>query len=66
MSGMAQEKKKLEEYLQEFPADREKVWNLLETYSKIPPDEIGNHLRDIVSSPWRKQVPQKYVTDGRN
>jgi len=51
MPGREQEKQRLEDYPQELPADRERVWNLLQTYSKIPPDEIEKHVRDIVSSP---------------
>ncbi|CAG8195048.1 unnamed protein product [Penicillium salamii] len=37
------------DYDEELPTDRAQTWTLLETYSKIPPDQIETHLKDIVS-----------------
>ncbi|KAJ5286788.1 hypothetical protein N7478_002474 [Penicillium angulare] len=35
------------DYHEELPADKERVWSLLQSYSHIPRDEIESHLRDI-------------------
>lgn len=36
------------DYQEDLPADKDRVWNLLQSYSNIPPEEIESHLRDIV------------------
>ncbi|KAH8809369.1 methyltransferase domain-containing protein [Xylogone sp. PMI_703] len=41
------------DYQEELPADRAKTWSLLESYSKIPPDEIESHLRAVREKAWK-------------
>lgn len=36
------------DYQEDLPADKDRVWNLLKSYSNIPSDEIEAHLRSIV------------------
>lgn len=36
------------DYQEDLPADKDRVWNLLQSYSNIPPNEIEAHLRSIV------------------
>ncbi|OAA57464.1 hypothetical protein SPI_07123 [Niveomyces insectorum RCEF 264] len=39
-------------YQEELPADRDKAWKLLQTYSHIPADEIEPHLRAVRDKAW--------------
>lgn len=36
------------DYYEELPDNKERIFNLLQSYSKIPVDKIEDHLRDIV------------------
>lgn len=37
------------DYYEELPDNKEKIFNLLQSYSKIPVGKVEDHLRDIVS-----------------
>lgn len=37
------------DYQEDLPVDKDRVWNLLQSYSNIPSNEIEAHLRNIVS-----------------
>ncbi|CAG8047608.1 unnamed protein product [Penicillium salamii] len=40
------------DYNEELPTDRAQTWILLETYSKIPLNQIETHLKDIRQKTW--------------
>lgn len=51
-------------YRQELPADKTnlaKAWELLESYSGIPPDEIDAHVIAVVSSRESSSHPKPHI-----
>ncbi|PON28818.1 hypothetical protein TGAM01_v201926 [Trichoderma gamsii] len=41
------------DYYEELPDNKERIFNLLQSYSKIPVDKIEDHLRDIRDRAWK-------------
>jgi hypothetical protein len=49
MADSIEHKERLRAYTEELPPDNAKAWKLLESYSKIPHNEVEAHLRAMVS-----------------
>lgn len=52
MADSLTEKERLRRYREELPPDNAKAWRLLESYSKIPHDEVEAHLRATRAKAW--------------